>query len=242
MDDQAGQRDVPPLEIVGDHSAQTLREVALRFIARPRWGYACWEHAELLPGQLPPGSPPIPLPDGATLFGSLVRESGSAADIYIDAGLPPADIYKLYHDRLLAAGWQHDKARASKTTGMKSEELENGPLVPVYLWSDRGPSLHIDADLPQPGGTEARLFLHDNLSSAPRAKPWGLPHLADILFQRVAPPCDGRYLYRSARPLSEWCARLEADADLAAIAAHYIRDLQSIGWTLHAADQRGALA
>jgi len=242
MDAQAGRSDVPPLEIVGAHSAQTLREVALRFIAVPRWGYARWEHTELLPGRLPPGSPPIPLPDGVTLFGSCVRESGVVTDIYIDAGLPPTDIYKLYHDRLLAAGWHHDEARASKTTGVKPEDLENGPHVPVYLWSDWGPSLDIDADPPQPGGTEVHLILYDNPSSAPRAKPWGLSHLADILFHRVAPPCDGRYLYQSARPLSEWCARLEADGDLVAIAAHYIRQLQQIGWTLHAADQQGALA
>ncbi len=144
VDDQTGQRDVPQLEIVGAHSAQTLGKVALRFIAAPRWGYARWEHTELLPGRLPPGSPPIPLPEGATLFGSCVRESGMVTDIYIDAGLPPADIYKLYHDRLLAVGWQHDAdqqgALARSTwTAFRDEDFSCQVLFAAleFPWADR---------------------------------------------------------------------------------------------------------
>jgi hypothetical protein len=212
------------------------------------------QNPQLFLGQLPDNLPfELPIPPGSRVIGGVAR-SPEHIDILLDVPLPAAQALAFYKERLQAAGWTEPE----QFIGMPQRGgfMHSPPLAlqhsTYFCQGPRGPSLHFNAVKEQAGFTDVRLSLNLDERESPCAHAArALKHHRhalgfDQLIPSLVPPEGARQLGGgSGSSSSDSCyssATLEADDDLATLAAHYAGQLEQAGWTRTAAGQSGPLA
>ncbi|HLI27987.1 MAG TPA: hypothetical protein VKZ60_13000 [Chloroflexota bacterium] len=224
-----------------------LRTLALRLLAAP------WQpglpapvdpQATLLAGQVPPAWPSdLPFPPGAHLVGSLVRSSRWAT-VVVASALPAAEVLAYYRRELSARGWHEPEVGTPRLGGFAASGLpgQSGALRAVFVRSEQGPTLTVQTLALANALTDVRLDLQTDPQAVPRAPRGGFPMMATVLPTIAPPPRAWQWpLGGSISPsLALASTVVEADADLAALAAHYRQELERAGWILGRTAQQGA--
>ncbi len=130
-----------------------LRALAERILGVPYRSEPDAQPVQLLPGDLLDDLPiTLPIPDGATVVGSISYPSlqnaydhrGRRVTILFDAAMQPEDILAYYRDRLLADGWRLMQPRMTPESGFRFDRppareaslfcrSESGPALWVYV-------------------------------------------------------------------------------------------------------------
>lgn len=238
MDEQTQQRS----DSSGGEDA--LRELAVRLLT---FHYSLWlggqqvQEPQLLVGQLPPDMPlELPLPEESRLLGSLAVENPMIA---IETQLAGEDVVAFYRARLTAAGWTVQEHFGPMQGGFVQSSRSDHSMATFFTPDDRFTLAVMTA--PAPGGrTTVQLTLQ---GEAAEFRPRLRPHRPD--FMAVLPPIHGpKGALQMPRGSSggpdsaESNAALEADFDLAAVAIHYVDELERDGWRRLDAGTSGPVA
>lgn len=218
-------------------SDAATRALALRLLA-PRFpGAPTPEQARLLVGRLPDGLPvDVPIPDGAAVVGSLAR-SPRHISIVIDAPLAPDRALAFYRERMAAAGWVEQEPFVHPGGGFAYV----GHAQPaVFCCGSRGPSLSVSADDTPGAATDVRVDLNLDTRDSPcaqRRRHGGMHEM----FPTLTPPAGARQVAGGGGGGDQayTSANLETGLDLAAVADHYARQLEGVGWARGDARQDG---
>ncbi len=228
-----------------------LQELALRlatspFDPRPRG-------PQLFVGQLPDTLPfDVPIPEGCRIIGSLAR-SDKYLDILLDVPLPPEQALAFYRERLLAAGWAEPQNMRVPPHGgfvhVSHLALSHSAL---FCKGPRGPALNFMARAAQADVTDVRLDLNLEERESPCAHTARMRREEHVhgmgvgrLIPPLAPPAGAQQMGGGGGGgLESWhtSASLEADGDLATLAAHYASQLEQGGWTRTDSGQQGPVA
>lgn len=97
-----------------------LRELAARLLAPPDSYDQATMPPRILVGRLPENLPvEIPVPDGLTVVGSIVRDmprrNGRMIDVVLDADVPAELFRETYRQLLLTSGWDEDQERPGRS-------------------------------------------------------------------------------------------------------------------------------
>lgn len=210
----------------------TLRELALALIPSRNLGALPEEGRDLLVGQLPPDFPgDIPLLPGARVVGSLVAHDSV---VVLDTDQPGEEVVRFYREQLTGAGWLVDDFMGPHQGGFLHSRETDRQFGNFY--HEDGPSLTVLAYATARGRTVVQLTVTPDGGEAMRERgrhrremehnPWRiLPPIA-------SPPHSAQFSEGGSgggdRVSSS--ARVESDLDLAALAAHYIAQLERAGW------------
>jgi hypothetical protein len=235
---------------VNEHSARPdeaalLRALALRLLPPYYAGDSATEVVGLLVGRLPNNLPiDLPLPAGAQVVASATA-SPLQALIFLDAALPPEGALDFYRERLQSTGWY--ELLLHRPGGFMST---GSPAVGTFCANERGPSLQIHAQSVRDRPTDIRVHLNADPQQSPCAQRshahvgGGRPGTSGIIPQLFGPSSGvqtgggegsgGDYTYSHGR--------LDTLLDLAAVMAHYTRQLERAGWQPREAGQSIAVA
>lgn len=113
----------------------------------------------LLPGLLPSGLPlELPLPEEATVIGSLLRHNTEGrileARVVLDSALSTRDIIAFYEEALLAEGWT-----GRETTPPQGFVPRQADRSARFCASERGPFLQVDTSFARGQPTDVELTL-----------------------------------------------------------------------------------
>jgi hypothetical protein len=237
-----------------DDSAQ-VRELAERLIASPRLGPGAQRlTVELLPGRLPPElAADIVLPAAQhRLLGSAVRRSEGrpvGATVALDTAASAAELFGYYETELSARGWQTTPMfgpggapRGLQPTGV--------PIHREYCRGPNGPQLSLTLYPSASGPSDLRLNLDTLFTDSCRVlRGPPLAPGADQLPPLTAPaniellPSNPQPLPGGGKPaLATSDAIAVTTMDVAALAEHFARQLESAGWVRDAARLDGPLA
>ena len=226
MDEQTN----PPTN--GDDVNQ-LRELALALIL-PRHGMmetAEDKAPELLVGQRPPDfGDDFPIPPGARILGSLVA---AQPILVLDTDQAGEDVILFYQQQLAPSGWNIEAFPGPMHGGF----LHSGMLGRQFanFHRDDGVALQVMANAGPGGRTIVQLTRLPDDSGRQRAQrhahrmgrdPW------QVLPPIAPPPHSEQYQEggSSGEDRVVTSARIESDADLATLAAHYTTQLEKAGW------------
>ncbi len=197
---------------------------------------------QLFVGQLPTNLPfELPIPEGSRIIGSLAR-SAAHLTIVLDVPLPPGQALAFYMERLQAAGWAEPEQPPGimQVGGFVHSRLQALSHSMLFCKGPRGPSLHFFALAEQNGITDVRLDLNLDERESPcgqaarmRRQRMHRPGFEELI-PPLVPPAGARQMGGGGGGSSDsWysSATLEADSDLAALAAHYAGQLAQGGWT-----------
>jgi hypothetical protein len=246
MDERQGQGS---LDRDGDDALQAL---VLRLLGSPHDGLAGRQDTRLLVGQLPPDLPvDIPLPSGR-LLGSQAIHGGEYVTIVLETAAPVEQVYAFYRQRLTADGWQRVQmtiegwAPADEADDQQADTEQR--QRDQYVRSDDGPRLVVHVEVEQSGGTLVWLTLLGYPDESPRGFR-DVRRLLDrpaAILSALAPPPDGSRLFvedgGGGESRATATSRIESDEGIAQVAAHYIAQLERIGWARTGAGIDGALA
>jgi hypothetical protein len=223
-------------------SRETLLEaLALRLAISPFDPRA--QNPQLVVGQLPDNLPfEVPIPEGSRVIGSLAR-SAAHLTIVLDVPLPAEEALAFYKERLQVAGWAEPEQPMGmmRAGGFVHSSILAQHLNVFFCKGPRGPSLHFIALREQAGFTDVRLDLNLDERESPcgqAARMHRERRMHGMGFERLipplVPPAGARQMGGGGGGGSDsWysAATLEADADLAALSAHYASLLEQGGWT-----------
>jgi hypothetical protein len=225
-------------------SPDLLRELAQRLLTQPQPDAPAPGPPRLLPGQLPAGPDPLPLPDPHRVLGSLVR--GSQTTLVFDSPLAPEHVRAFYDTHLPALGWTHPAHPLHRHGGFVPTGFEEFAGT-VFCRGPRGPALRLQTFALAQGGTDVRLTLDQDARHAPCAPPRlgsGLPDPWAVLPPLTAPP-GGRQFPEGGGGSPDRinsATRLNTDQDLPAVTAHYEAQLAGAGWVRQAGAQQDLVA
>ena len=231
--------------------ARMLRELALALIL-PRHGMmettdgAAPELPELLVGQVAPDfGDDFPVPPGARVLGSL---AAAQPILVLSTDEPGEDVVTFYRQRLVADGWSEEAFPGPMHGGFLHSAMVGRQLANFYR--NDGATLHVMTYVTfaaPDNRTVAQITRGTDDSGGMRAQrrargmgrdPWQtLPPIAP-------PPRAEQYQEGGSsgddRVITS--ARIESDADLATLAAHYIAQLARAGWQRQASDESDPVA
>ncbi|MGH2541774.1 MAG: hypothetical protein ACRDIB_03195 [Ardenticatenaceae bacterium] len=203
-----------------------LYELAVRLLTPSYPGMPSLDQAQLFVGELPDTLPaPLPLPDGATVIGSVVRGEMLGAEIALDVELPADAIRAFYTVRMSEAGWSSQESfygHGGFTHAGDSLLFCRGP---------RGPAVQVHIRSQPDAPSEVRLHVHTH----PRHSPCSHRGLPDN-FQRLPglhPPAGARQQPgggSSGGDTSYSTATLQTELDMGAVRMHYEQQLEQAGW------------
>lgn len=225
-----------------DQGEAALRALALRLLA-PRYpGMPAPGEIQLLTGRLPDPLPvEIPIPDGATVAGSLVR-GVQGIEIVLDTHLSPDQIRDFYQARMVAAGWN------IPSPGFPGERWGFTPGAAVHSMlfcrGTRGPALQITTFTVPGVPNDVRLHLITDARHSPCMHRGGPPSFEATIPQLAPPPGAEQWPGAGGGGGDSWLttARLTTDLELPAIVAHYAAQLEQAGWARTGEDQSGPQA
>ncbi len=246
MDERQGQGS---LDRDGDDALQAL---VLRLLGSPHDGLAGRQDTRLLVGQFPPDLPvDIPLPSGR-LLGSQAIHGGEYVTIVLETAAPVEQVYAFYRQRLTADGWQRVQmtiegwAPADEADDQQADTEQR--QRDQYVRSDDGPRLVVHVEVEQSGGTLVWLTLLGYPDESPRGFR-DVRRLLDrpaAILSALVPPPDGSRLFvedgGGGESRATATSRIASDEGIAQVAAHYIAQLERIGWARTGAGIDGALA
>jgi hypothetical protein len=245
-----------PAAPAGADADAGLRELALRLLRWPSVG-ALGEDLQLLPGALPPTLPfAVPLPPGARVVGTLTGRRVSR--VVLDADLSPERVLAYYQELLRLAGWNETEAPLGgqprggflNTAGPWLERLtlwfaQEAWALSVEVADGRGAGSGDGSSAGGAGSTDVWLtFYADARYQRPRGpRRFRQEHFnPGKLVPPLAPPAGARQrMMGGGGGFGYWrsSARLATDLDLAAVSAHYARQLEHAGWTLRGGEASG---
>ncbi|HEY7350533.1 MAG TPA: hypothetical protein VH599_19650 [Ktedonobacterales bacterium] len=228
-----------------------LQELALRLTTSPFDPRT--QNPQLFVGRLPENLPfELPIPEGSRIIGSLAR-SATHIDIVLDVPLLPEQTLAFYKEQLQAAGWAEPEQPMGipQHGGFVHSHMLALSHSALFCKGPHGPALHITAMTEQTGATGVRLDLNLDERESPcghaarmRRERMHRPGMEQLI-PPLAPPAGARQMGGGGGGGSDsWysSATLEADADLATLAAHYATQLEQGGWTRTDAGQHGPVA
>lgn len=224
------------------------RTLAARLLEQPRFsGFRgqSEESTEILVGRLPDLSVELPIPDGATVLGSAVREGGfgPSASIILDTPRTPDEARAFYRDRLPGDGWTLTPWPAPQQGGFQPPTDAGSPLL--FCRGERGPALYLHT-APSGGGTALRLDIHTDARHSPCRTRNRAPHGGLEFIPPLVAPDGARRVWMEGGGGGDSSAHttavLEGDLDLAVAAAHYTAHLEGAGWRATASGQDGQVA
>ena len=214
-----------------------LRELALALIAA-RYPDATDEASgtqpQLLPGQLPPSFPAdFPLPPGARVVGSLVAARPTIA---LDTDQSAEEVIAYYTEQLTAAGWNAPEGIPPRQGGFVHSSFGMAGRTHALYYRDDGPGLNIVTQTAASGRTSVLISqMPDGTGPIHRAARGRMMHydIFSILPVIMPPPRSQQFQEGGSggggdRVIAN--ARVETDLDLAALASHYIAQLEHGGW------------
>ncbi len=211
------------------------------------------DHPQLFVGRLPEGLPfELPIPEGSRIIGSLARSS-KHLEMVLDVPLPPEQALAFYRERLLAAGWNEPEQpmHGPHQGGFVHSGIFARRQSVLFCKGPHGPALDINAPVEHDGFTDVRLDLNLDERMTPcgqsaRARRQQRRHMdTEPIIPILDAPAGARQMPDGGGGGAErWysAATLEADEDLATLAAHYASQLEKAGWTQTAAGSDGPLA
>ncbi len=208
--------------------AEAIRKLALRLLTYSYPGAPAPGDVRLLPERLPDDLPvDLPLSDDSRLVGSLVR-GRQEATIVIDSQLTAEQVGDFYRQQLLAAGWEEVPIGHWHGGFVPEQGL---PLL--FCRGRRGPALQLTATLQSDGSHDVRLQLTFDSRQSPCAQRDHEPPFERLIPQLRAPAGATQMPRGSGGGLDSWhtSATLTTDLELTSIAAHYDRQIESVGWT-----------
>ncbi|HEY1391313.1 MAG TPA: hypothetical protein VGF38_22435 [Ktedonobacterales bacterium] len=215
----------------------SLRELALALIAA-RYPNATDETSgegpQLLPGQLPPSFPAdFPLPPGARVVGSLVA---ARPTITLDTDQSGEDVIAFYTEQLTAAGWDAPEGIPPRQGGFVHSGIGMAGPAHIYFYRDDGPGLNIMTQAAANGRTSVLISQMPKgggpMHRGPRGRR-GMHYDMFSVLPPIAPPPKSQQFQEGGSGGDErgsTTARVETDLDLAALASHYITQLERGGW------------
>jgi hypothetical protein len=187
---------------------------------------------ELLVGRLPNNLPiDLPLPAGAQVVASATASPLQAA-IFLDAAVPPEGVLDFYRERLQSTGWY--ELLLHRPGGFMST---GSPAVGTFCASERGPSLQIHVQSVRDRPTDIRVHLNADPQQSPcaqhpHARGGGGRRGTSGVIPQLFGPSPGVQTGAGAGGGGDYTyshGRLDAVLDLAAVAAHYTRQLERAG-------------
>jgi hypothetical protein len=197
------------------------------------------ERPGIFVGRLPEEMPvEIPIPEGLSVVGSLVRSEHDphddpATEIVLDAAMPAERVRDLFRERMSESGWS-ERERRGYGGGFGFAPVGTTAL---FCRGERGPSLFLSAhdsaadegDVP----TDVRLRLITTSRYSPCAPEPYEPEF-DRIIPNLAPP-PGSYQWPGGGggggDDAYSTATLQSDLDATAICAHYSEQLEGAGWS-----------
>lgn len=228
-----------------DANASLLHELALRLATYP--GDPRVDEPQLLVGQMPPNlSIEVPIPEGSSILGSLLR-SKENIDIVLDCSLTPEEVMQFYKERLTAAGWNELEAMRPPHGGFVHSGMRMFLNQIVFCGGTQGPAFTVNASKGKNSRTNVQIELNGSSEFSPCAQMSrqrlhrGLHELIPPLY----PPQGARQQGGGGSgSTGSWytSATLLTDAELPTLVAHYHPQLAKGGWTLMGEGQAGPLA
>ena len=228
MDEQTN----PPTNANGDEMSR-LRELALALIL-PRqlmMETAAGTGSELLVGQRAPGfDDDFPVPPGARILGSL---AAAQPILVLDTKLSGEDIVDFYHQQLPPLGWHiEDTSRWNQGGFLHTMGVDRQAAT---FYRDDGATLNLMTFAAPEYHTTVQLTLlpEDPDGMRSRRRAMRMEHNPWRILPPIAPPPNARQFPEGGGGGDErvsTSARVESDADLAALAAHYNKQLERAGW------------
>lgn len=224
--------------------AALVRELALRLLgSRFSTGESGEAPLDLLVGRLPPDLPyQLPLPEGARVLGTLVRDG---VVIVVDSPLSAGAALAFYAERLTALGWT-DELRGRQGGGFA--RMPNRARMRTNILSPDGLFLFsVDAMLAPDGQSTTVLFASSPAMRIVSQRARARTRSADIfgVLPTLRPPVGGAQHYEggSGGPdLVRTTAWVEGDFALSALRAHYTEALLHAGWMLVDGGEQGPAA
>lgn len=226
MDEQTN----PPTN--GD-DVNRLRELALALIL-PRqmmMETAAGTGSDLLVGQRAPGfDDDLPLPPGARILGSLVA---AQPVLVLDAEQPGEDVVAFYQRQLPPLGWKLEDMPGRTQGGFLHSMGGIRPSASFYR--DDGATLNVMTFDAPAGRTTAQLTLlpDDPGGTRARHRAMRMEHDPWRVLPPIAPPPRAQQFQEGGSGGDDRVntyARIESDADLVTLAAHYTAQLEQAGW------------
>lgn len=200
------------------------------------------EDVQILVGELPANLPiALPLPQNASVIGSLVR-LGHSAQIVLDVDQSVKAVVAFYREQLVSASWR--ELDSPIRFGGFSFPSEAANLI--FCKSQRGPALTVTCNEITGALTEVRLNLQLDARHTPCAmvSMRGGPLMPPIPNLRTPAGARWRGGGSGGGGSDDWhsTVNLETDLDAAALIAHYNEQLQSVGWNLRDQGRSGSSA
>jgi len=209
----------------------------------------------LLPGAAFPGLPAeVPIPDGGTVIGTIMRPDGARGMTILDVPLPGLAILDFYARELPARGWRIDPRDPTVSPDRsKGFAEQRGVSVPMeYCWHDGAPYLRFSVVPVVDAPTAVYLYVTDRPPDVPYAHAFkrfgvqaGWLREEDNPFPRLqAPPGAAQFSDVSswARDYASASADVETEMNLPELLGHYGRQLIDEGWNPVRSSVDGALA
>jgi hypothetical protein len=227
-----------------------LQELALRLTTSPFDQRT--QQPQLFVGQLPGNLPfELPIPAGSRIVGSLAR-GPEHIDMVLDVPLAPEQALAFYKEQMQAAGWgepEQPMGPMMRAGGFVHTHLSAFSNNALFCKGSRGPALRFMAWAGQAGVTDVRLSLNLDEQNSPcgeSARTRRQQHMhamgLESLIPPLTPPAGTQQRGGGGGGGGDsWysTATLEADGDLATLAAHYADQLEKAGWTRTDGGQSG---
>lgn len=221
--------------------AADVQELAERLLSHP--GPDGAHEVRLLPGRLP-DNVNLPLPSGARLIGSLVREPGYQTDrdieVILDAPLSEDELLAFYEQALGGRGWKANPDFEPHGGGFSGFPVGKQRM---FRREGTGLALFVQVRPTKPNGAEARM--HSQWIPEPdpnefRPRPYG-----EDLMPPLQPPAGVRLQGQgSGGGGGSWTSNAIAETTqtVAELEAHFAGQLAAAGWNRVAGAVAGPLA
>lgn len=222
----------------GDNQPPRSGDAALRELALILWRHNLLDptgegdEPQLLPGQMATNfGHDFPQPPGARVVGSLVT---SESIVVLDTEQAGEDVVAFYRERLTAAGWRVQDMMGPRHGGFLHSGMVDRQFGNFYR--EDGPSLTVMAYAAPRGRTGIHLTLTPEGGAAiheRNAQRYGMEHNPWRILPPIVPPPHSEQFQEGGSGGEDrvsTSARVESELDLAALAAHYITQLERAGW------------
>lgn len=226
----------------GSAEGRLWREIARRLLS-DRGPDGVREEVHLFAGEVPEeASVPIPVPEGMSVLGGMVRPGSRygapETEAVVDARVGAADAIEAYRALMGSGEWAAEGWAERRWPGRQERGFASVPVAEsaVFCRGRRGPAIVVEADEADGGGSEVRLSLFPAGRDTPCAheeERWGREPNS-VIPLLLAPPGAREIEGGSASyggGAESATAVLRSDLPPRDLAAHYAAQLEAGGWT-----------
>lgn len=223
------------------------QELAERLLSRSMTAAGGPELAQLFLGEIPPDLPlTVPLPDGASLLGSIGRRVNgrrTSVEVVLDGPGPPEAVLDFYQRELSRQGWNPPVPGPDARVGGFMPTART--MSRAFCRGPQGPWVGVTVVETGSGVCEVRLRL-ELANPGPCAPPpaRGPEGRAHTMLPALFPPPGVRWRGGGGGGSDQsWYSEGTAETDLSAaeLAAHFAPAFEAAGWTPAAAGAEGGI-